>query len=133
MDGHPESNMAFEHGKPVSVELTDGTSLRGFVHAEDKAAGLVCLELIPSSDVTLLSTCNVKSVATISDLSESRKWPANRSFSRFVFLPQTWHQAKFCERACPVLNERFVVVENRFVLTLPIFLCVLRSSRKSLK
>lgn len=76
--------MAFELGKPVSVELKDGTSVRGFVHAEDKAAGLVCLELIPSSDVTLLSTCNVKSVVTVSDLSESRKWPANRSLLGFV-------------------------------------------------
>lgn len=86
VDGHPESNMAFELGKPVSVALSDGTSLRGFVHAEDKGAGLVCLELIPSSDVTLLSTCNVKSVAPISDLSENRKWPSNRELLRLISL-----------------------------------------------
>lgn len=77
MAGSPESDMAFEVGKHVSVELKDGATLRGFVHAQDSGAGLVCLELAPSAEVALISTANVKAVSAVADLPEKRKWPVN--------------------------------------------------------
>lgn len=72
--------MAYEVGKPISVELIDGTVLRGFVHAEDKSAGLVSLELIPSADLTLIPTKNVKNVSAIANPVAKRKWPSNREY-----------------------------------------------------
>lgn len=83
MAGSPESDMAFEVGKHVSVELKDGATLRGFVHAQDSGAGLVCLELAPSAEVALISTANVKAVSAVADLPEKRKWPVNRAYDLY--------------------------------------------------
>lgn len=80
MDARPKSDMKFEVGKPISVELTDGRSMQGFVHAEDKGAGLLCLELIPSSEIALVSTVNIKNASASNDITEPRKWPSNRTY-----------------------------------------------------
>lgn len=78
--GNVRPDAAIEIGKPIVVDLMDGTSMRGFVHAHDKAATLVCLELIPSAELALISTLNVKSVSPLNDISSTRIWPLNRAF-----------------------------------------------------
>lgn len=81
MDARPQSGMKFEVGKPISIRLADSRSLRGFVHAEDKAAAIVCLELIPSAEIAIVSTVNIKSFEYLTDCNDSRKWPATREFT----------------------------------------------------
>lgn len=76
--------MEFELGKPVQVEMLTGATLRGFVHAVDTAANLLCLERIPSAELALISIASIKSVVPIdNDLAEHRRWPSNRA------LPQS--------------------------------------------
>lgn len=82
MAGSPESAMAFEVGKQVCVELVDGTVLRGFVHAEDRAARLVCLELVPTAQVAIIAIKSVKTVSRLADPGAKRKWPAKRAFHK---------------------------------------------------
>ncbi|CAN8068255.1 unnamed protein product [Agarophyton chilense] len=77
MDARPQPGMKLEVGAPIAVHLTDGALLRGFVHAEDRAAGLLCLELIPSAQVALVALANVKSTAPFEHPVDSRKWPSN--------------------------------------------------------
>lgn len=81
--GNIRPDAAIEVGKPIAVDLMDGTSVRGFVHAHDKAATLVCLELIPSAELALISTLNVKSVLPLKDITSARIWPSNRAFFFF--------------------------------------------------
>lgn len=73
----------FDIGKPVVVDMMDGSSFRAFVHAYDKTSTIVCLELISSAEVALISTSNVKSVAALPAVDYTRKWPSNRSFCHY--------------------------------------------------
>lgn len=77
MAGAPDTP-AFELGKQISVELVDGTVMRGFVHAEDRPAGLLCLELVPSAQVAIVAIAAVKSMSRLADPGVKRKWPAKR-------------------------------------------------------
>lgn len=85
MDARPQPGMKFEVGKPIAIQLNDGSFLRGFVHAEDKGAALLCLELIPSAQVALVSTVNIKSVSPLTLTADTRKWPSNCAYY-IVFL-----------------------------------------------
>lgn len=71
--------MKFSIGKAISVELIDGRKLRGFVHAEDKGTGLICLELIPTAQVAVLPCANVRSVCEIRECDARRQWPSTGS------------------------------------------------------
>jgi len=95
--------MEFEVGKPVAMEMRDGSTLRGFIHAADMGASLVCLEVIPSSQVALISTANVKAVSILEDVTEERKWPSNREF----------FQSHVCENAN---GERYLAALRRSAL-----------------
>ncbi|PXF40764.1 Protein LSM12-like [Gracilariopsis chorda] len=77
MDARPQPGMKFEVGKPIAIQLNDGSFLRGFVHAEDKGAALLCLELIPSAKVALVSIVNIKSASPLTQIADTRKWPSN--------------------------------------------------------
>lgn len=74
-----------EVGKPVVIELTDGSSFRAFVHAYDKLSTIACLELIPNAEAALISTSNVKSVSPLPATDYPRSWPSSRSFHQTTF------------------------------------------------
>lgn len=76
--------LVFDIGKPIAVNLSDGSCLRAFVHAHDKASTLVCLELLSSAQVVVISALQVKSVTPLSDVADSRVWPSNRMFNSIL-------------------------------------------------
>lgn len=84
MDGNTIARDAVKRyiGKPIVLHLTDGCSFRAFLHALDAASTIVCLELIPSAEVVLISATNIKSLAPLTSAKHSRSWPSNRTYSK---------------------------------------------------
>lgn len=87
MDGSSKADALIEIGKPIAVDLADGSNVRGYVHAYDKASTLVCLEVIPSTDVILLSMLNVKSITPLNNVKASRNWLSNRALFHLLSIP----------------------------------------------
>lgn len=125
--------MKFEVGKPIAVQLTDGRSLRGFVHAEDKGAGILCLELIPSAETALLPTVNVKTVSAISNQVPARRWPANRELSTILrFAPGQKFASDVLRYMIYTKLSRVKTVAD-IHLFLPVAACALSLLRLNLK
>lgn len=61
-------------GAAVALTLADGSSVRGFVHAVDKASGLVCVEEIPGGAVVLVPTVSITNSAPLDNV-PPRRWP----------------------------------------------------------
>lgn len=71
---HPAA-MELPVGQCVTLDLANGTSMRGFVHAADRAANLACVELAPSAEFALVALSNVTRF-TPAEAPGPRVWPA---------------------------------------------------------
>lgn len=77
---------AVQLGKLYTIDQNDGTSFNGFVHTYDKLSNLICIELVPTAQIVLLSLHNIKSISPPSTTTSSSSSPTAR---KWTHVPQS--------------------------------------------